>query len=179
MGRAPQPEIRARLLGRCTDAVLADGLPAGLAPLAAATGTSARMLLYHFGTRDRLLREVLQEARARQLELFRGALAPADEPYPKTLRRAWHLMTGPEAAPFLRLFGRVYAAPRVLWPDFRRGATTDWLDVLTQGLGGDAALASVGLAVLRGLLRDREDTGDTARTEQAFEAFARLLEAAG
>jgi hypothetical protein len=36
----------------CTDYSLEHGLPDRLAPLAAAAGTSSRMLIYHFGTRD-------------------------------------------------------------------------------------------------------------------------------
>src|SRR5690242_8939271 len=105
MGRRPQPEIRERLLQACTDHVLQHGLPDRLGPLVDATGTSARMLLYHFGTRDALLREVLQAARRRQRELF-GALLRArdDEPYTVTLRTAWHGITGPEGRPYLRLF---------------------------------------------------------------------------
>lgn len=58
---------RQRLLDACTEHALADGLPDRLAPLAAAAGTSDRMLLYHFGSRD-LLRAVLAHARQRQLE---------------------------------------------------------------------------------------------------------------
>jgi AcrR family transcriptional regulator len=183
VGRRPRPEIRQRLLAACTDHILAHGIPSGLAPLARAAGTSPRMLIYHFGTRDRLLREVLSVARDRQVALFRAALAARDEPYPDTIARAWRLMTGPEGAPFLRLFGTLHAAPpgRSLWPDFRRAATTDWLPMLEDGLRADnraPALASTVLAVVRGLLLDRDATGDTARTDEAFTAFIGLLKAA-
>ena len=68
MGRHRQPEIRQRLLDACTDHALEHGLPDRLAPLAAAAGTSSRMLIYHFETRDGLLREVLGQARQRQVE---------------------------------------------------------------------------------------------------------------
>ncbi|MGX1510221.1 TetR/AcrR family transcriptional regulator [Streptomyces collinus] len=57
MGRHKQPEIRDRILDACVDHALRHGLPDRLEPLAAASGTSARMLIYHFGTRDALLRE--------------------------------------------------------------------------------------------------------------------------
>lgn len=70
MGRRPQPEIRQRILEACADHALAHGLPDRLEPLASAAGTSARMLIYHFGTRDALLRAVLGQARQRQLEAF-------------------------------------------------------------------------------------------------------------
>jgi AcrR family transcriptional regulator len=38
--------------------------------LAVAAGTSSRMLIYHFGSRDRLTREVLKSARQRWGETF-------------------------------------------------------------------------------------------------------------
>ena len=63
MGRRRQPQIRERLLDACTDYALAHGLPNRLEPFADAAGTSTRMLIYHFGTRDALLREVLRHAR--------------------------------------------------------------------------------------------------------------------
>lgn len=185
MGRHPQPGIRARLLAACTDEVLAHGLPTGLARLAQAAGTSPRMLIYHFGTHDALLRQVLTEARRRQVNLFGCALAPRPgEAYPHTLARAWTLLTGPQGAPFLRLFSTVHDTATTegsLWPDFRKTATLDWLAPLEEGLRfyGPAApaLASCVLAVVRGLLLDRDATDDTTRTDEAFAAFLVLMQA--
>ena len=179
MGRQAQPEIKQRLLDACTDHALAHGLPDRLGPLARATGTSARMLLYHFGTRDALLRAVLGHARQRQLGTF-GALLRArpGEPYPATLARAWASMTGPGGRPFLRMFGQLReSAEQQLWPDFRRAATPDWLEPLAAGLGsiGRPELATLVLAVIRGLLLDLDATGDTARTDAAFHQFLATL----
>jgi AcrR family transcriptional regulator len=85
VGRHRQPEIKERLLDACTDHALEHGLPDRLGPLAAATDTSTRMLIYHFGTRDELLREILRQARQRQLEVFTDLLrVRPDEPYPTT-----------------------------------------------------------------------------------------------
>jgi AcrR family transcriptional regulator len=180
MGRRPQPEIRARLLDACTDHALAHGLPDRLEPLAAAAGTSARMLIYHFGTRDALLLAVLRQARQRQLEMFSGCLrVRPDEPYTATLAAAWTELTGPRGRPYLRLFGRLHdTAGGPLWPDFRRAATTDWLGPLEEGMRtlGHPELATVMLAVIRGLLMDLDATGDTARTDQAFGDFLLALD---
>ncbi len=119
MGRQRQPEIRQRLLDACTEHALADGLPDRLAPLAAAAGTSDRMLLYHFGSRD-LLRAVLAHARQRQLETFGDLLhVRANEPYTTTLGRAWTVMSGPHGQPYLRMFGQLReSTEQQLWPDF-------------------------------------------------------------
>lgn len=179
MGRRPQPHIKERLLDACADHALAHGLPDRLEPLATATGTSARMLIYHFGTRDALLREVLARARRRQRDVFGDLLrARPDEPYTETLQRAWSTIGGPAGRPYLRLFGQWRdSAVHELWPDFRRAATTDWLGPLEDGLRsmGRPELATLVLAVLRGLLMDLDATGDQARADQAFRDFLGTL----
>src|ERR1700750_2259336 len=93
IGRHPQPHIRERLLDACTDHALEHGLPDRLGPLAAATGTSSRMLIYHFDTRDELLREILGRARERQVEAWTDLLTVRpEEPYTATLATAWSTM---------------------------------------------------------------------------------------
>ena len=180
MGRQRQPDIADRLLAACTDAALAGGLPDRLEPFAAATGTSARMLLYHFGTKEALLRAVLGQARARQRQDWEALLrVRPDEDYRTTLSRAWAGMTGPEGQRYLALFNRLREdAEQQLWPGFRREATTDWLAPLEDGLRtiGRPELATLVLAVVRGLIVDLDATGDTERVDRAFEAFVTSLE---
>ena len=175
MGRRRQPKIRQRLLDVCTDYSLEHGLPDRLEPLATAAGTSSRMLIYHFGTRDELLREILGQARQRQVEAFTDLIRlRPDEPYPVTLARAWSAISGPQGEPYLRMFSRLHdTAGEPLWPGFRRTATTDWLAPLADGMGslGRPESATLVLAVIRGLLIDLDATGDTARTDRAFDDF--------
>lgn len=133
------------------------------------------MLIYHFGSRDQLLREILVEARRRQLDAFTDLLrVRPEEPYTTTLSTAWAAMTGPHGQPYLRMFGRLHdSAGEPLWPGFRRIATTDWLQPLELGMRslGRPELATVVLAVIRGLLMDLDATGDVTRTDRAFHAF--------
>ena len=179
MGRHRRPEIRQQLLDACTDHALEHGLPDRLAPLAAATGASSRMLIYHFGSRDGLLREILEQARRRQVATFTDLirLRPG-EPYPVTLARAWAAISGPQGAPYLRMFTRLHdSAGGPLWPGFRRTATTEWLAPLEEGLRSISRpeLATVVLAVIRGLLMDLDATGDPARADRAFGDFVAML----
>ncbi len=180
MGRQRQPEIRQRLLDTCTDYALEHGLPNRLGPLASAADTSSRMLIYHFGTRDGLLREILGRARERQVKIFTDLLrVRPEEPYPTTLSHAWSVMTGAPGLPYLRMFGRLHdTAGEPLWPDFRRTATTDWLAPLEEGMRslGRPELATVVLAVIRGLIMDLDATGDSGRTHQAFQDFLTTIE---
>jgi AcrR family transcriptional regulator len=175
VGRHPQPQIKRRLLDACTDYALEHGLPNRLGPLAEATGTSTRMLIYHFQTRDGLLRAILEQARERQVKAFTDLLrVRPGEPYTTTLARAWTAMSGPPGRPYLRMFGRLHdTGGEPLWPGFRHTATTDWLAPLEQGMGslGRPELATVVLAVIRGLLMDLDATGDRERTDRAFQEF--------
>lgn len=81
------PMSRESLLPLLAGHVLAHGLgQASLRPLARAAGTSDRMLLYHFGTKEALIAELLAYL-ARQ---YAGALdtALAGEPRPQTRGQA-------------------------------------------------------------------------------------------
>jgi AcrR family transcriptional regulator len=140
------------------------------------------MLIYHFGTRDQLLREILGQARRRQLEIFTDLLrVRPGEPYPTTLSHAWSAMTGDPGRPYLRMFGRLHdTAGEPLWPGFRQAATTDWLAPLEAGMAtlGRPELATVVLAVIRGLFQDLDATGDAARVDRAFEDFLSTIQSA-
>ena len=100
------------------------------------------------------------------------------EPYTTTLARAWTAISGQEGEPYLRIFSRLHdTAGEPLWPGFRRTATTDWLAPLQEGMRslGRPELATVVLAVIRGLLMDLDATGDSARTDRAFGDFLATL----
>src|SRR3954465_12643632 len=182
MGRKPEPQIKQRLLDACTDYALEHGLPDRLGPLAIATGTSRRLLIYHFETRDGLLREILGRARQRQLEAFTDLLrVRPDEPYTTTLSHAWSAMTGPSGRPYLRMFSRLHdTAGEPLWPGFRRTATTDWLAPLERGMRspGRPRPAPARPPVIRGLLMDLDATGDATRTDRAFADFLTTIDSA-
>lgn len=175
MGRREQPQIKQRILERCVEHALEHGLPEHLEPLAAATDTSTRMLIYHFGTRDDLLRKILEHARRRQIELFTAMMQPrTGEPYTTTLAKAWEGMSGTQGEPYLRMFRRLHdTAGEPLWPNFRREATLDWLEPIEQGLAtiGRSEQATLLLAVIRGLLIDLDATSDIDRTTKAFHQY--------
>lgn len=105
--------------------------------MAAAAGTSSRMLLYHFTSRDELVLVALHEARRRQQEAFGELLASRPGvPYAAVLAEAWDRITAPELRPYLRLFGQLHDLPagRAPWTEFRVRSITDWLPVIEGGL---------------------------------------------
>jgi AcrR family transcriptional regulator len=163
MARPPDPDRRGRTLARAADYVLEHGLSGlSLRPLARALGTSPRMLLYDFGTKERLVAEVLAEIRRREA----GLLAAHGEP---DLKLVWEWISAPAREPFLRLFFETYVLG--LGGD-ARAMVEDWLDFLRASWGLDDATATLYVAVVRGLLLDRLATADRDRTDAAFALFS-------
>ena len=97
------------LLERVVDHFVADGLgDLSLRKIAAAIGTSHRMLLYHFGSKNGLLLEVVRtvEARSRSqlAEIGQGAGLGTDD----LIRKMWRFVADPVQADFERLFFALY-----------------------------------------------------------------------
>ncbi|MDP9218988.1 MAG: TetR/AcrR family transcriptional regulator [Actinomycetota bacterium] len=141
-----------------------------LRPLAAATGTSPRVLLFLFGSKDGLVRALLARARADELIAVdrirrqRGNARQATE-------AIWSWLVAPEHRAVLTLWCECYARslvdPDGAWAGFADGTVRDWLDVLDDVHGGDAIDRTLLLAVLRGCLLDLLATGDADRTTAA------------
>jgi AcrR family transcriptional regulator len=160
--------------------------------IAAGIGTSHRMLIYHFGSRDGLLVEVATAVEARTLSQFEELAAALSHADPTELataslgRRMWQLLTDPALAPFERLFFALTG--KALQGDERMAALRDlnitlWVEANTalavqQGVPEPVARAHarLGLAVTRGLLMDLLATGDRAGVDAAMEAFLQNYE---
>jgi AcrR family transcriptional regulator len=168
MPRPVDPSRRTVVLGRAAEYVLAHGL-AGLSlrPLAKALGTSPRMLLYDFGSKERLIHEILAEIRRHETTLLDAEV--------RTLDDVWRWIAAPEREPFLRLFFEIYVD--ALGRDEAQPLVRDWLAYLQERWtpAVDEADATLMVAVVRGLLLDRLATGDRARTDAAFRRFSELL----
>jgi AcrR family transcriptional regulator len=166
MARPVNPTRRAEVLAAAADYVLTYGL-AGLSlrPLAKALGTSPRMLLYDFGSKEQLVADVLAEIRRREERLLDAEV--------HTLEEVWRWISAPEREAFLRLFFEVYVEA------MKRGDASpfveDWLAFLASRV--DEATATLLIAVIRGLLLDRLATGDKKRTDAALALAARTLPA--
>jgi AcrR family transcriptional regulator len=94
---------REELVEGATDYALEHGLVGlSLRPLAAALGTSDRMLLYHLGSKDDLLVAVITTSTDRAVADLR-ALPPSGSPARAVLDQ-WRLRTGEEQARFERLY---------------------------------------------------------------------------
>lgn len=155
---------RAELLERAYGYVLERGLAElSLRPLAAAVGSSPRVLLYLFGSKEGLVRALL--GRARQDELALLARVPDGDPLPAL----WgHLAAAPNRALlclWVEAYVRSVVEPDGPWAGFAEATVRDWLALLGRTRSETAATAA--LAVLRGALLDLLATGDRERTTAA------------
>jgi AcrR family transcriptional regulator len=187
MARTVDYQRREAIVQRAADHLLERGVVAiSLRELAAAVGVSPRMLVHHFGSREKLVSSAVREARSRQREAFDARLAPQpDRPYADVLADAWRWFASDEAQPYLRLFAQVYAlaqAPDSPHAEFLRESVLDWRPTIEHGFAADGVhpatareLATLTIAVVRGLLQDANAIGDQKRVLAAFERYAALL----
>ncbi len=179
MPRPPDETRRQQLL----DAVIDDAARRGigsrsLRDLAAAVGTSHRMLLHHFGSRAELLLAVVEEVERRQVTVLSDL---PSEPA-AAMDAMWADLRRPEQRPFERLFFECYARAAQGEAPYDRllpGAVDGWLGSTAEHAPDmDPAFARLGLAVTRGLLLDLVGTNDEAGVDAAAAAFTALLRAA-
>ncbi len=187
MARTADEQKRVDLLERIVDYVMANGLSdLSLRPLAEAVGTSARVLLYYFTSKEELIAGIMDGARERQRAIF-DTLPRNATTYADTVRGAWNVMSTPRHEPVFRLFFEVYGLalqdPK-RFPGFLRRAVEDWLDYLEPSAlrdgytAGDArAIATVLLAGYRGFLLDLCATRDRKRIGRAVEFWIAALDA--
>ena len=181
------PNTRERLLEASIGYVREHGVAElSLRRLAAAIGTSHRMLIYHFGSKQGLLVAIVRAVEEQQ----RGALAALDaDPSlsPSDLaRRMWQQLADPSLWPNERLFFETYGQAlqaRAHTVDFLDDVVESWLGPIAemrnaQGVPAEvaAAQARLDLAVTRGLLLDLLATGDRAGTDAAVEHSITLFE---
>ncbi|HUQ56141.1 TetR/AcrR family transcriptional regulator [Lentzea sp.] len=157
--------------------VLTHGLAdVSLRPLAAAIGSSTRVLFYLFGSKDGLVRALLARARADELALLADIGAG-----PGVVLRLWEWLSTPAHRPLLTLWLEAYARslvePDGAWAGFAKATVEDWLEVLEASQAEDVRETAAGLsertrdlALLRGALLDLLATGDGERVTAAVRA---------
>jgi AcrR family transcriptional regulator len=176
MARPPDLERRQELLDAVVKECAAHGIgDRSLRDIAAAVGTSHRMLLHHFGSRNELLLAIVDEVERRQRALLHEL---PTEPA-AAVAAMWADLRRPELRPFERLLFECYARGVQGEQPFVRmlpGAVDAWL---SEDETTDPALVRLGLAVMRGLLLDLVATDDRRGVDAAAQAFADLVRRAG
>jgi AcrR family transcriptional regulator len=149
---------RATLTAQLADHVLAHGLAGTtLRPLAAAVGTSDRMLVYYFGGRAQLIGAVLEEIAGRMTALLDAAAPPAPLPRQALERALLPLLSQPAIWPFMQV----------------------WLEMASLAARGDADCRRVGEGIARGFLAWGAAQLDVADADRDVEATRLLMTVEG
>jgi AcrR family transcriptional regulator len=179
-------DVKQKLLDRAIEYVAHHGIgDLSLRSLAAALGTSHRMLIHHFGSKEGLWVAIVRAVEQRQRDLL-GDLPEPDQPLGQAMRVWWRHISDPSLWPNERLFFELYGQAlqgRAHTTEVLDGIVDAWLDPIVEislahGVPPAAARAQarLGVAVTRGLLLDLLATGDVSGVDAAMEAFIELCE---
>ncbi len=183
---------RTELLELAYAYVLEHGLSdLSLRPLAAAIGSSPRVLLFCYGSKDGLVRALLARARADELALLADVgsgtgTGTGTGDMVAVAERVWAWLADPAHRGLLTLWTEAYARslvePEGPWGGFARQTVDDWMGVLAAAqparrrrTRAGAAERTQVLAVLRGGLLDLLATGDERRVSAAVRQALRAM----
>lgn len=179
-----KPQPRETLLAAVVEHLAEHGIgDTSLRGIAEAVGSSHRMLIYHFGSREGLLVEVTRAVEARQRSVMTATYA-TDLPPLEAAALYWQL-TVEATLRYGPLFfelaahatqGKEHAEP------LRRELVGAWLPSVTElcraiGIPGEQAEshARLALGAARGLLLDLLVTGEREQVDEAADLLNRLL----
>ena len=163
---------RETLLEGAIDYVAHNGITdLSLRQLASALGTSHRMLIHHFGSKEGLWVAIVHEVERRQRAILADLVPAADVPVDEAMRAWWRHISDPSLWPNERLFFELYGQAiqgRPHTVEMLDGIIDDWLEPaaeINMAYGPLArqrrvAHARLGIAVTRGLLLDLVATRD-------------------
>src|SRR3954465_1345660 len=161
---------RERLLEGAISVVAERGISdLSLRSLADELGTSHRMLIHHFGSKEGLWVAIVRAVERRQLAAVADLVPDPDVSFADATRAWWRHISDPSLWPNERLFFEVYGQGlqgRAPAAELLDGVVDSWLRPTTEiavrmGMEPAAAeaFARLGIAVTRGLLLDLLATG--------------------
>ena len=181
------PSPREKLLLAVIDHIQHHGIADfSLREVAAAIGTSHRMLIYHFGPREGLLVAVVQAVERAQRAFLSDLLTDTNLSRAEAMRSMWRRLADPSLWPNERLFYELYVQALQGRPG-TQGFLDDVVDAWVEPFVDLAdryaverdefrADTRLGVAVVRGLLLDLLATHDRPAVDAAFERYIRLYE---
>jgi len=152
-----------------------------LRPLAARIGTSARLLIFHFKSKEGLMQALLEEVQRELQETARALPAPGADASPVPLQLFWRWATRRDNLPRLRL---LYEAHIIALQNPRRFGryleqnSVSWVRLIEARLSPELRsreIATLCAAVFDGLMLELMSSGDLKRTTRALVRFVALL----
>lgn len=187
--RGDAPSTREEILAAAAEVLLRRGLSdSSLRAIGDEIGVSARMLVYHFESKELFFREIFEVIREREQgwigQMFSNT--HAKEQPSALLERAWRQINRPEYLRIVRLYLQV-AAEESMDPEAYGGLTErsrDQWSALIQGFvaarsipeEAQEGLSSLIFSTLRGIQLDAAAVENTARNEAAIRVLGSLLD---
>ena len=174
---------REELISKSLDYFLRQGV-AGLSlrPLAEEIGTSARMVVYHFGSKDGLITAVMDEVQTRIQESFAGIVAGTEKkPAAHAMSAFWAWMIDASHIRYIQLLLEVQVLAiqnPAKYARYMQRTSSSWLNIIEPSLPSSKekrAVATLCAAVMDGLLIEYLSTGDRRRTTKALKVFTYLM----
>jgi AcrR family transcriptional regulator len=181
MSRPTEPQKKQEILEQCLAAVIEAGvLDCSINSIAKRIGTSGRMLVYHFGSKQELERQLigLLETRLREkLWLFQSMSLEEVDFLAKPLLEMWSHLTSPEMRGLLKL--TMELNQRAIQGDsetqrFVEQESQKWVDSLFN-LTNDKTTALALFHLFQGAILDFLTTGNAQRGQQTIKAFTETL----
>jgi AcrR family transcriptional regulator len=182
-----QQDPKEKLLSAAIDYVSRHGVSdLSLRDLAKAIGTSHRMLIYHFGSKEGRMVAIVERVEQAQRDFFASFAFDADLTPQEAGRRFWRQVSADNLAANVRLFFELYGQALQRRPGtegFLDDLVGSWVRPLTEygvSRGRPRAQAEadarLSVAVTRGLLLDLIATGEREQVETAYERYLQLYE---
>jgi AcrR family transcriptional regulator len=183
---------RTELLGKIVDELLTSGAAdLSLRPLAEKVGTSARLLIYHFDSKEQLVAAALAEVRR---HIGASLYARASQVNPETLRAlimmVWDWATETPNQRYFRLLFEVDGLAMFdrlsFSEEVRRANSAVWINLIDGAAarlaqGGDlfSTHSTLIMGAFTGLLQEFLSTGDRAGTTHALCALVDFISQGG
>ena len=170
-------ERRKELLQKSLEYLLENGVAnLSLRPLADVVGSSARLLLYHFGSKEELVRAVMEEVRSQFQASFTASLSRRrSSKLSHPMMAFWKSLSHPTNLPYLRLLLEVQVLAfqdPTQWGRYLEQSSSGWLELIEGAMPPskrNRAVATLYAAVIDGLILELLSTGDRRRTTAALE----------
>ena len=151
-----------------------------LREIATGVGTSHRMLLYHFGSREGLLAAIVGAVEEQQRAVL-AALSEDGDPA-EVMLRLWEQVSQPALRPYVRLFFATVGLAVQGVPGTQTlldNLTTPWLEqggeaARRLGVPADPAAIRLGVAVSRGLLLELLAGAAPADVDASYRLFVEM-----
>ncbi len=155
---------------------------ASLRPMAAQLGTSARILMFHFKSKEGLLQDVIQELNLRLQGSLTAVMKARASSRSRTapLKLFWDWATKEENLPHLRLLYELQIIALqnpAQYGRYLKKASADWHTLALESMDEAhrrSPLATLCIAVFDGLLLELMATGDHARLTRALDEFIHM-----